>query len=109
VDARLGSRIGFIDRLCRLPIFSYQRYCHALQVVFARYDTDRDVGSVAEEVRSLDCTNVFFKIEKMEHLMTNHDQDIALLFDYLKKLLSENKQKNSQGTRKRIGFKKDEE
>lgn len=52
---------------------------------------------------------LFLKIEKMEHLLTNHDQDIAVLFDYLKKLLNEDKQKKSQDTRKRIGFKKDEE
>lgn len=52
---------------------------------------------------------LFLKIEKMEHLLTNHDQDIAVLFDYLKRLLNEDKQKKSQDTRKRIGFKKDEE
>lgn len=51
---------------------------------------------------------LFLKIEKMEHLLTNHDQDIAVLFDYLKRLLNEDKQKKSQDTRKRIGFKKDE-
>lgn len=51
---------------------------------------------------------LFLKIEKMEHLLTNHDQDIAVLFDILKKLLNEDKQKKSQDTRKRIGFKKDE-
>ncbi len=51
---------------------------------------------------------LFLKIEKMEHLLTNHDQDIAVLFDYLKKLLSEDKQKKSQDTRKRIGFKNEE-
>jgi hypothetical protein len=52
---------------------------------------------------------LFLKIEKMEHLLTNHDQDIAVLFDYLKKLLNEDKQKIRQETRKRIGYKKNEE
>ena len=47
---------------------------------------------------------LFLKIEKMEHLLTNHDQDIAVLFDYLKKLLKEDKQIKGQETR--IGFKK---
>ncbi len=53
--------------------------------------------------------DILLKIEKMEHLLTNHDQDIAVLFDYLKKLLNEHKQKKSQDTRKRIGYKKAEE
>nr|HPN71216.1 ORF6N domain-containing protein [Saprospiraceae bacterium] len=52
---------------------------------------------------------LFLKIEKMKHLLTNHDQDIAILFDYLKKLLNEDKQKKGQEDRKRIGYKKDEE
>lgn len=52
---------------------------------------------------------LFLKIEKMEHLLTNHDEDIAVLFDYLKKLLNEDKQQKSQETRKRIGYKKEEE
>jgi ORF6N domain len=52
---------------------------------------------------------LFLKIEKMEHLLTNHDQDIAVLFDYLKKLLNEDKQKIRQETRKRRGYKKNEE
>ncbi len=52
---------------------------------------------------------LFLKIEKMEHLLTNHDHDIAVLFDYLKKLLNEDKQKNRQETRKRIGYQKNEE
>jgi hypothetical protein len=51
---------------------------------------------------------LFLKIEKMEHLLTNHDQDIAILFDYLKKLLNEDKQKNTLERRKRIGFKPEE-
>lgn len=53
--------------------------------------------------------DLLLKVERMEYLLTNHDQDIALLFDYLKKLLNEEKQKNNQETRKRIGYKKDEE
>ena len=52
---------------------------------------------------------LLLKVEKMEYLLTNHDQDIALPFDYLKKLLTEEKQKINQESRKRIGFKKDEE
>lgn len=53
--------------------------------------------------------DILLKIEKMEHLLTNHDQDIAILFDYLKKLLNGDKQKKGQEDRKRIGYKKDEE
>jgi uncharacterized membrane-anchored protein YjiN (DUF445 family) len=52
--------------------------------------------------------DMLLKIEKMEHLLTNHDQDIAVLFDYLKKLLSDDHKKVTQASRKRIGFKNDE-
>lgn len=52
--------------------------------------------------------DILLKIEKMEYLLTNHDKDISVLFDYLRKLLNEDKQIKSQETRKRIGFKKDE-
>ena len=52
--------------------------------------------------------DMLLKIEKMEHLLTNHDQDIAVLFDYLKKLLSDDHKKVTQASRKRIGFKNEE-
>ena len=48
---------------------------------------------------------LFLKIEKMEQLLTNHDQNIAVLFDYLKKLLSEDEENKNQSERKLIGFK----
>ena len=53
--------------------------------------------------------DIILKLEKMEKLLTNHDQDIAVIFDYLKKLLSDEKKKVNQETRKRIGFNKDRE
>lgn len=40
--------------------------------------------------------DILLKIEKMEHLLTNHDQDIAVLFDYLKKLLNDDMQKKAR-------------
>lgn len=69
------------------------------------------IGRIFNKMREMLLTHkdILLKIEKMEHLLTNHDQDIAVLFDYLKKLLNEDKQKKSQDTIKRIGFKKDEE
>jgi hypothetical protein len=52
--------------------------------------------------------DILLKIEKIEYLLTNHDQDIAILFDYMKKLLNEDKMKKTQESRKKIGFKREE-
>jgi ORF6N domain len=52
---------------------------------------------------------LLLKVEKMEYLLTNHDQDIALIFDYLNKLLNNEKKKVNQEARRRIGYKKDQE
>ena len=53
--------------------------------------------------------DILLKLEKMEILLTHHDQDIAVIFDYLKKLLNDDKKKVNQESRRRIGYKKDEE
>ncbi len=53
--------------------------------------------------------DILLKLEKMEILLTHHDQDIAVIFDYLKKLLNDDKKKVNQEARRRIGYKKDEE
>ena len=49
--------------------------------------------------------DLIIKLEKMERLLTNHDQDIAVIFDYLKKLLKADEQKKNQESRRRIGYK----
>jgi hypothetical protein len=48
--------------------------------------------------------DILLKLEKMEKKMANHDEDIAVLFGYLKQLLKSEDQKNDQSSRKRIGF-----
>jgi len=47
---------------------------------------------------------IFLQLEKMEKKLTGHDQDIALIFEYLKKLLNP-----TQPPRKQIGFRRREE
>ena len=48
--------------------------------------------------------NLILKFEKMERLLTNHDQDIEVIFGYLNKLMEDDLQKFDQSERKRIGF-----
>jgi hypothetical protein len=49
--------------------------------------------------------DILFQLEKIEKKLTGHDEDIALIFGYLKKLLTP-----PQPARQKIGFKrKDEE
>jgi hypothetical protein len=49
---------------------------------------------------------ILLQLEKMEKKMTNHDEDIAVFFSYLKQLLKSEDQKNEQSSRKRIGLKR---
>jgi ORF6N domain len=52
--------------------------------------------------------DILLKLEKIEKMITSNDEDIAVLFSYLKQLLKSEEQKNEQGSRKRIGFKSEE-
>ena len=47
---------------------------------------------------------ILLQLEKIEKKLTGHDEDIALIFEYLKKLLNP-----AQPPRKRIGFRRKEE
>ena len=47
--------------------------------------------------------DILLKVQMVEHKLTAHDEDLKLIFEYLKKLLNP-----PQGPRKRIGFKPDD-
>ncbi|MFC0774269.1 hypothetical protein [Terrimonas alba] len=49
--------------------------------------------------------DILLQLEKMEKKLTGHDEDIALIFKYLKQLLNP----PPQPTRPKIGFKRKEE
>jgi ORF6N domain len=51
--------------------------------------------------------DILLKLEKIEYKLLSHDEDIAVLFSYLKQVLKSEDQKKEQSSRKRIGFKKD--
>lgn len=54
--------------------------------------------------------DILLKLEKIEYKLLSNDEDIAVLFSYLKQLLKSEEQRNEQPTsRKMIGYKKDEE
>ena len=60
---------------------------------------------VFTKMRELGLTHkdILLQLEKMEKKLTGHDKDIALIFQYLKKLLGP-----PETIRPRIGFRKDE-
>jgi phage regulator Rha-like protein len=45
------------------------------------------------------------KMQELQQHISSHDQQIVVLFEYLKKLLSDKENKKDQVKRKRIGFK----
>ena len=47
------------------------------------------------------------RLEMIERNMGNHDREIKVLFEYLKKLMEEKEFRTAQENRKQIGFKKD--
>ena len=49
--------------------------------------------------------DLLLKIEKIERSVTSHDDQIVVLFEYLKKLMDDKEQKLEQASRARIGFK----
>lgn len=44
------------------------------------------------------------KIEEIERNVVNHNRQLAVLFEHLKKLLDEKSNREDQASRKRIGF-----
>jgi ORF6N domain-containing protein len=48
--------------------------------------------------------DILLQLEKIEKKLTRHDDDIALIFEYLKQLLTP-----PQTTRRQIGFRRNEE
>lgn len=53
--------------------------------------------------------DLILKLEKIEQTVYSHDNQIVVLFQYWKKLMEEKELKQKQESRKRIGFKKDDD
>ncbi len=51
--------------------------------------------------------DLILKLEQIERTVSSHDDQIVVLFEYIKKLLEEKEARDEQSHRKRIGFKKD--
>ncbi len=47
---------------------------------------------------------LMLKIEQIERSVSSHDDQILVLFEYLKKLMEEKERRQLQDSRKRIGF-----
>jgi hypothetical protein len=54
-------------------------------------------------------SGILLRLEKIEHSVTNHDQNIQVIFEYLKQLEESNQQHAEKGKRKRIGYKLSDE
>ena len=52
--------------------------------------------------------DILIKMERIEHLIVEHDDKIILIFEYLKQLEQAKKQQEEQENRRRIGFRKEE-
>lgn len=52
--------------------------------------------------------DLLLKFEQIELTLSSHDNQIVVLFEYLKKLMEEKELKQKQESRKRIGFRKDD-
>ncbi|MBK8501890.1 MAG: ORF6N domain-containing protein [Saprospiraceae bacterium] len=52
--------------------------------------------------------DLLLKLEQIERTVSSHDDQIVVLFEYLKKLMEEKEIRQEQESRKRIGFKKDD-
>jgi hypothetical protein len=48
---------------------------------------------------------VLLRFEKIENAVTNHDENIQAIFEFLKQLEDSNQQQSQQSKRKRIGYK----
>lgn len=51
--------------------------------------------------------DLLLKLEQIERTVSSHDDQIVVLFEYLKKLMEEKEIRQEHESRKRIGFKKD--
>ncbi|MDJ0767048.1 MAG: ORF6N domain-containing protein [Myxococcota bacterium] len=52
--------------------------------------------------------DLIIKLEQIERTVSSHDDQIIVLFEYLKKLMEEKEVRIEHESRKRIGFKKDD-
>ncbi len=52
--------------------------------------------------------DLLLKLEQIERAVSSHDDQIVVLFEYLKKLMEEKDLRQEHESRKRIGFKKDD-
>lgn len=53
--------------------------------------------------------DLILKVEKIEHELKGQSHEIQVLFEYIKKLIGEKESRIEQESRKRIGYKRDEE
>ena len=53
--------------------------------------------------------DILLHLEQMQQKMTEHDNNILLIFQYLKQLEKKRKHKTDQQNRKKIGFKRQNE
>jgi len=51
--------------------------------------------------------DILLRIEKVEHLLTDHDDKILLVFEYLRQLEQARQQQDDQTNRRRIGFRQE--
>lgn len=49
--------------------------------------------------------DILIQVEQMQQKLANHDNNILLIFEYIKQLEHEKQQMTDQQNRKRIGFK----
>jgi len=54
-------------------------------------------------------TDILLRLEQIEHTLSGHDNNILLIFEYLKQLEQAKQQELAQNQRNRIGFKRDSE
>jgi hypothetical protein len=52
--------------------------------------------------------DILLRMEKIEHMVNNHDDNILLIFEYLRQLEQSRQQQDAQANRKRIGFRNEE-
>jgi len=53
--------------------------------------------------------DILLRLEQIEHTLSGHDNNILLIFEYLKQLEQAKQQQEDQASRRLIGFKRDED
>jgi hypothetical protein len=53
--------------------------------------------------------DILLQLEKMQYTLAEHDNNILLIFKYIKQLDQEKQHKNGQQNHRRIGFKRQDD